>query len=326
MRDFYEGIVGGSLRMRAGIGFILVSHDKPAQLFRLVRRLMTMYGNPPIVCHHDFSKCSLEGFDFPKEVTFVRPHIETKWGGISCCLAFLAALRVLYQRADSPEWFVVLSGADYPVRPAQAVLDQLAFGDFDAYLDHRLVEYPWTPDPRVRYAPHAFDSAAWVPLAYDRYIAVQLWLPWYSWTRRKPIKIPVGNIRSKLLVGPFNPFSETLKCYGGSSWFTGNRKVAERLLARNAENQALLDHYSRKLAPDESIPHTILCNQPDLKVSKDSLRYIDWSLGGHHPKTLGMEDVTGILASGAHFARKFDLAEGVEIFDAIDAAVDDAGR
>ena len=46
--------------MGATIGFVIVSYDKPAQLLRLVRRLMKLYNNPPIVCHHDFSQCSLE--------------------------------------------------------------------------------------------------------------------------------------------------------------------------------------------------------------------------------------------------------------------------
>ncbi len=285
--------------------------------------MIKLYGNPIIICHHDFSKCSLEGYDFPKEVSFVRPHIETKWGDLSVYRAFLAALSSMYERADNPDWFVLLSGADYPVQPAQRVLDQLSRGGFDAYMDYQLVEHPWTPDPSRVYEPHAFHSAAWVPLAYGRYVAAQLWLPWYSWKRRKPIKIPVGTIRSKSLVGPLNPFSDTLRCYAGAAWLTGNRKAAGRLLAQNPENQALFLHYSKRFIPDESLYQTILCNQPELKISKDSLRYIDWSLGGHHPKTLGMEDVPRILASGAHFARKFDLLKTPGVFDAIDAAVDD---
>jgi hypothetical protein len=312
--------------MGTTIGFVIVSHNKPAQLLRLVRRLMKLYDNPPIVCHHDFSQCSLDGFDFPREVTFVRPHIETNWAGMSLCRAYFAALRLLYQRADNPDWFVLMSGVDYPVRPAKTVLGQLALGGFDAYMDHRLVEYPWTPDPCVEYEPHAFRSAGWVPVAYDRYVAVRLWLPWYSWTRKKPVKLPLGIIRSKSLVAPFNPFSETLKCYGGSGWFTGNRTAAERLLAQNAQNRTLFAYYSKKFISDESLPHTILCNQLDLKISHDSYRYIDWSLGGHHPKTLGVEDIPRILESEASFARKFDLAKGAEVFDAIDAAVDAASR
>jgi len=308
--------------MGAPIGFILVTFDKPAQLLRLVRRLIKLYDNPPIVCHHDFGKCSLDGFDFPREVMFIRPHFDTKWGGDSVFRAFLAAMRAMYQRPDSPEWFTVLSGTDYPTRPAQAALDELAIGGFDAYLDHRLVEYPFTPDPSVEYDEHAFASAAWIPLAYDRWVAIRLWLPWYSWARRKPVKIPVGIIRSKWLTGLFGPFSETLKCYGGSGWFTCNRKAAGRLVAENPQNRAILAHFTGKFAQDECVPHTILCNQPDLKISRNSMRYIDWSLSGQHPKILGMEDLPCILESGAHFARKFDMAQNPDVLDAIDAAVD----
>ena len=312
--------------MGARIGFVIVSHNRPAQLLRLVQRLIKMYDNPPIVCHHDFSQCPLDGYEFPKEVQFVRPHIETAWGAASFTRAFFAALRALYQRADSPDWFAFISGVDYPVRPAQAVLNQLGTGGFDAYLDYRLVEYPWTPDPNVQYAPHAFHSAAWVPLAYDRYVAVGLWLPWYSWARKKPVKIRLATVRSKWFVGAFNPFSETLKCYGGSTWCTCSRKAAERLLAQTDENRKLLSHYSKRFASDESLWHSILCNQLDLKISKNNMRYVDWSQGGHHPKTLGKEDIPRILASEASFARKFDLAKGAEVFDAIDAAVDAASR
>ena len=81
--------------MSVAVGFLITSYDKPAQLLRLMQRLKKLYDNAPIVCHHDFSKCSLEGFDLPSEVTFVRPHIEPKWGGISLCHAFLAALRAM---------------------------------------------------------------------------------------------------------------------------------------------------------------------------------------------------------------------------------------
>jgi hypothetical protein len=263
--------------MGSRIGFVLLTYNEPAQLLRLIRRLMELYDNPPIVCHHDFKKSTLEGFDFPKEVTFVRPHLDTKWGSIQCINGFLAALRMMYQRDDSPDWFVFLSGSDYPVKPARDVLADLDAGGFDAYMDHRLVEYPYTPDPDAHYEPHGFRSNGWVPVAYDRYIAVRLWLPWYSRARRKAIKVPIGIVRSKSLVAPFNPFSETLKCYGGEWWMTANRKAAERLLAQDATNQSILAHFTKKFIPEEATLHTMLCNQSDLRISTDSKRYIDWS-------------------------------------------------
>jgi hypothetical protein len=308
--------------MGGRIGFVLLTHDNPAQILRLVRRLMKLYENPHIVCHHDFSKSTLEGFDFPKGLTFVRPHLDTKWGTISLLNGFLTALRTMYSHADSPDWFVFLSGSDYPVRSAETVLADLDNGDFDAYLQHQHVEYPYQPDPNAHYETHGCKSAGWVPTAYDRYVAVRLWLPWYSLVRRKPVKIPVGIVRKNSLVAPFNPFSETLKCYGGECWLTGNRKAAERLLTQDATNKSILAHFSSKFIPDEAMQHTILCNKLDLRISTDNKRYIDWSLGGHHPKSLGTEDIPRIMASGAHFARKFDLQKNPEVFDAIDTAID----
>lgn len=308
--------------MHSRIGFVILSHNNPSQLLRLTRRLVQLYDGPTIVCHHDFSKCSLAGFDFPKEVTFVNPHINTKWGSILLVTAFREALRTMYQRTGGPDWFVFISGADYPVQSAQVVLADLDNGGFDAYVDHYLVEHPFTPVPGFPYEEHGCKSVGWVPLAYNRYIAVPLWLPWYSRTQRKLIKVYVGHVRAKSYVRLFNPFPEHLKCYGGSGWFTGNRKAAERLLAENDENRALFAYYSNKFIPDESLPHTILCNQPDLKISGNDFRYIDWSAGGHHPKTLTTQDIPRMRASGAHFARKFDLAKGAEVFDALDAVVD----
>jgi len=116
--------------MASQIGFVLVSHDKPAQLLRLVRRLGSLYDDPPIVCHHDFSKSKLDGLHFPSEVKFVRPNIVTKWGNISCFSAFILGLRTMYERTDSPDWFVFLSGSDYPIRSAADVHAELAQGGF----------------------------------------------------------------------------------------------------------------------------------------------------------------------------------------------------
>ena len=67
----------------------------------------------------------------------------------------------------------------------------------------------------------------------------------------------------------------------------------------------LVRYYRGREAPDESLFHTALCNQPDLRICKDHKRYADWTSGEAHPKWLEASDVPKILGSGAHFARKF---------------------
>ena len=312
--------------MRPPIGFVLLTYNQPRQLLHLIRRLMALYDNPPIVCHHDFNKSSLTGFEFPNEVTFVRPHILTRWGHISLIYAFLAALRALYDRFDSPDWFVFLSGSDYPVCAPERTLRDFAEGGFDAYLDHRVVEYAHTPPPGASRSLYGFEKPGWVPTAYERYLARRFWFPWFSWSRRKPIKVQLLTVRAPALVRPFTPFSDTFRCYGGEFWFSGNREVARRLLADTPRTRQVLAHFRNRFVPEEGVVHSILCNESDLKISTDKKRYIDWSRGGPHPKVLGLEDLPRIIASGAHFARKFDLDAGEEVFRHIDYVVDEQRR
>jgi hypothetical protein len=67
----------------------------------------------------------------------------------------------------------------------------------------------------------------------------------------------------------------------------------------------LVRYYRARENPEESLFQTALCSQPDLRICKDQKRYADWTNGGAHPKWLEVSDVPKILASGAHFARKF---------------------
>ena len=69
--------------MSLSIGFILLTHRNPEQIYRLIAHLNRMFNYPTIVCHHDFSKCDLSVDTLPKNISFVRPHIETAWGEFS---------------------------------------------------------------------------------------------------------------------------------------------------------------------------------------------------------------------------------------------------
>ena len=39
--------------MAFSLGFVLLTHDRPQQAARLVKRLNAMFGFPPIAWHHD---------------------------------------------------------------------------------------------------------------------------------------------------------------------------------------------------------------------------------------------------------------------------------
>jgi hypothetical protein len=77
----------------------------------------------------------------------------------------------------------------------------------------------------------------------------------------------------------------------------------------------LVRYYRTREIPEESLFHTALCSHVDLRICKDHKRYEDWTSGGASAKWLDVSNVPKILASGAHFARKFRDTELLELVE-----------
>ncbi|MCP2727694.1 beta-1,6-N-acetylglucosaminyltransferase [Limnofasciculus baicalensis] len=292
--------------MSAPIGFILLTHTKPHQIIRLVTRLNSMFDCPPIVCHHDFFQSDFPIDALSKNVLLVHPHIKTGWGNFSVVESTLRALRLMYQTPDSPDWFILLSGADYPIKPANQILDDLASRSYDVYIEH---------EP-IKYNDYERD---WQRKCYERYCTVKFQFSFPNIN----LRLTNGELTLKhpLLTRYFLPFSSKFRCFAGGQWFCANRKAAEYLIDFHTTKPSLASHYCQVEIPDESYYQTILCNNPHLKIKNNHWRYIDWSKEGKHPETLLFEDLPKLLASSAHFARKFDVDTDIRILDELDAII-----
>ncbi len=282
------------------IGFVLLTHTKPYQTLRLARRLNTLFGAPPIVCHHDFSKCALDMGLFPSNVLFVQPPVQTRWGEFSLVEATVRALSQLHAGGMGPEWTVVLSGSCYPVKPAGQILHDLQQGDYDAHL---LYEPVPAPLPRR-------------PLAeefYRRYFKRTFRLPYldkHGCVRRFPVwvKVPASRL----------PFSPSLRCFAGSQWFSANRRAINYALDFPKKQPGLIAYFRSILFSDEAYFQTILANAPEFKLDSDNKVYMDWSEQQYHPKSLTSEDLPKITASSALFARKIDMDTNSDLMNALD--------
>ncbi|BAZ48454.1 hypothetical protein NIES4103_10620 [Nostoc sp. NIES-4103] len=291
------------------IGFVLLTHNKPRQTYRLVNKLNSLFKYPPIVCHHDFSKCDLSVDSLPKNVLLVRPHVQTEWGKFSLIEATVKALRLLYEVPDAPDWFVLLSGADYPIKSAKQILDDLASNPYDAFIQYEPITYE-------TYKQDLKPSMLWLKNSYQRYCTKSFAFN-YSKKYYAQLNLEI-RLEHPLLAKPFLPFSQKIACFSGSQWFCANRKAAEYIIDFHSKKNPITSHYSKLMYADESYFQTILANASHLKLKNDRLRYIDWSTGGPHPKILLMEDLPNLLASSAHFARKFDIDIDSNILDELD--------
>lgn len=302
------------------IGFVLLSHQNPAQLARLVRTLNQLYGDPPIACHHDNSKSLLDPRDFPDNVTFVTPSIKTGWGKFSVVEAVLAALRLLYAKSD-PDWFYLLSAADYPIASAAQVQADLAASGVDALIDYRkcgtsteeAIRAEGPGNPTLEH----FEAPGNREMLRDRYIGAELWLPILRLRERRlgrhTIHLPFDS--------PRHPFRPDFKCYCGDHWFATTRAGARALLDPSPRELDLQRHLRPRAVPEECYYATVLCNRPELTVSRDNRRFARWNGGGAHPALLTAGDIDAMFASGAHFARKFQ--HGDPVLDRLDAVLFD---
>jgi len=266
--------------------------------------LTTRFHYPPIAIHHDFSQTPLNTASFPPNVRFVANPISTRWGGFGYVDGALAALRLLYQQ-DDPDWFILLSASDYPIKTCDAILRDLQSGDYDAYVDHRLIEYTRSPIPREGFGADNFNHPGWKTLAFERYMAIGFGFykigTYFNWQKKAVY------LRSNALIRRFTPFNGSLRCYAGDHWYTANRKAAHVLLDDSETNRKLRAHFSRRPNPSEAYYQSVLLNAPGLKVSPDNKRFADWTNCYSHPRTLTESDFPALLASTDHFARKFEF-------------------
>ena len=304
------------------VGFIIVSHRNEEQLLRLTKTLNRLYSDPPIVCHHDFSQAPLSVERFPANVRFVTPSFKTAWAKWAVVEATLAALALLYED-EGPDWFVLLSASDYPVRSGAQVVRELAASPVDAHLDTRPIgdarpaaAFQGELNPALRHL--GFPSIERVK--WSHYVGAEIWLPMI---RRKP-KWRLGRYTIHLPIAARNRLPDGFGLFHGDHWFTANRKAARVLLDPAPEHLELRRHLRMRSSPDECYYQTVLANTPGLSIGLNNKRYADWTNLAPHPADLTEAELPQALASGAHFARKFRPDDPV--LDAIDRHLDVGAR
>jgi hypothetical protein len=277
------------------VAYLVISHRNPAQVRRLVGALGE--GGGEVFVRHDERRSRLDA-DLPARR--IEDDIEVEWGQSSHLEMLLNALARVREESD-PDWLVVVSGQDYPLRPLAEIEARLERASDDAYLGN-----PWRLDDSQgeffrRYAYWHTRVPAFTPRPPRR-------LEGLVYRRDLPTsQRPMLGIRRR----PGIPFA----CWVSSDWPILNRRALEAVLRPRPR---LMRHYRRCFAASESYFATILENEPGLELSGDDRRFVRFAAGAPSPDLLTSADLGALLASGAHFARKFDSEVDAEVLDSLD--------
>lgn len=289
------------------LAILVVSHRNPAQVVRLVRTLREGPG-AEVVVRHDQRHSRLDAAAVEQAGgRLLRDGLNVEWAGWSQLQMLLAALERVAAELE-PDWLMVLSGQDYPLRPLALVEERLAIAGHDAYLGH-----PWQLDTRALPPPPAEEFF----LRYAYFHLPAPGLPWFPRTlrrvvylRERPRRLGIRRLRL--------PFRDDLRCWVSGDWPTLNRRALAAALRAAREERRLMRAYSRSVAPAESFFATALMSDPALKVSGDDRRYVRFQPGAPSPDVLTSPDLDVLEASGADFARKFDAEVDARILDRLD--------
>jgi len=306
---------------------LIMMHKKPEQVVRLVK----YFPADRCVCfiHVDekaaFPKSQLrDALDQAGEPGKQAVILDTSISGVLACWSLVEISIALLQAAVAYEkekgirfdWFRLLSGQDYPLKP---------FAEYEAYIESEQNEYMglqfMEEDQHIR----------------DKFARWRNPSP-----RQKAADAPEHSLQNKLSIGVSHVYEVaktrlvgTPGAYlvkhgfvpaGGPSWWTISHSLVDEILQEYGKNGMITQVIKQTATPEESYIQTVFVNSPlyqgkktwNLTIANFGRR--EQPVTGHtHP--FHKEDFEELMACGDYFARKFDVEEDAEILDLLDQRI-----
>jgi hypothetical protein len=286
------------------LAVVVLAHDRPGLLARLLAALR----HPDIRAYlHVDRRVGLDPFTTALagadagDVTLLPRH-ATSWASPQLVDAALEGLRSGV--ADGCDYFLLISGRDFPLRPAAEIAAFAEAAGSRSHLEH----FP-LPDPRWRLGGRDRTDFYTYTVRGRRETCVPRGEDTSYLNRRGRLLNQALRLRS--LTKPARRFPPYARAFGGSQWWNLSRAAADHVLAFLDRHPGYRRYHERTLAPDEVFFQSILAGTGFAEreeVVDDSLRFMRWPADESHPRVLRVEDLPAMLESDALFARKLDPA------------------
>ncbi|MGJ8586135.1 MAG: beta-1,6-N-acetylglucosaminyltransferase [Marinosulfonomonas sp.] len=263
------------------IAFLVLAHDRPAHLGRLVGAICDKDCRAFV---HIDAKSDIGQFELPTgaNAQFTKRRIPVYWGEYSQVEAILLLMEEAKAYKEIPfDYFVLLSGADYPIFSLQQIKAFFEQADTGIFIDTEKMPSPTKPLKRLRRFIPSRDMAL-------RRKLYELSRPLFQFLVRRPYK------RS---LAPFTPF-------GGGTWWALPVRAVDHVIEMIEQHQEMVNFFKNTICPDEMFFQTILCNWADVGSIKPALTYTDWTAGGSNPAMISQDHVDVLKSDGAFRTRQ----------------------
>jgi|HubBroStandDraft_3_1064219.scaffolds.fasta_scaffold134654_2 hypothetical protein len=248
------------------VTYLVLAHNNPGVLERAVRTLSS--DDCEFFIHID-RKSDLRQFSAIREVNvhFSETRLPLYWGEFSLVEATLLLLRRALAAPRAPDYFVLMSGTDFPLHSGRYIREFLASNRSHPNKGPEFINVVKVPAPGK-------------PLSRINTM---------RFPRTQPLRHLAGRAWAKLgLPGrDYRNYLGDLEPYSGSQWWALSREACEYILEFIERNPRFVKFFENVFAADEAFFHTILANSPFQSRIRRNLVYEDWSAEGAHPAMIG---------------------------------------
>jgi hypothetical protein len=290
------------------IAYLIFAYKNPKLIQKTVERLAG--ANVSFYIHLD-AKSDLARFASLKaqNVFFTNQRIPVFWAEFSGIEAILILIREALAAAECPDYLVLLSGSEYPLRGGKYIQEFFATNRGQEFMT--LVKMP--------------NEEAGKPLSRINTLRFPVRRPVWRFVFRALAKLGLAQRNYKRYFG-------TLEPYSGHTWWALTREACQYIVDFKERDRKLTEFFQNAFAPEETFFHTILGNSPFKSRMRRNLVFEDWSAGGGHPAMISephlafFEGQAGVCVQDHHgpgellFARKFS-DETLGLTERIDAMI-----
>jgi hypothetical protein len=290
------------------IAYLIIVHKNFAQVKRLFEAIFSVdnfyvfhvdaKADPKL---HDSIKVLLNHYDN----TIVMKSQNCRWGGYSMVNIELEAIRLLVDWNKDWDFFINLSGQDFPLKNQEEIRtflqDKLSYNFITVFDDNFIKE--WCT-PYILFRPRQSNKN---------------FLNARSRVERVFLEVPGIN---HLIYVPFlkRKFLDGVKWYAGWQWMILNREFCEYLFSWKDLNR-YVSFFKNTFIPDEGFFQTVIMNSPfSHTVINDYKRSVTWQYRGN-VNILTADSYESLIQSSNLFARKFDINVDTEILSLLEKKI-----
>lgn len=273
------------------IAHLILAHENPSQLKRLIQRLR--HNDAKFYIHVDL-KADIHPFLFlqAEQVSFIVNRVKVQWGAYSIVQATVNSLAEILEDDFRCDYINLLSGQDYPIKSTEVIHDFFRNNPNKAFMHTLSVENEWQEA---------------IPRLTKYHLSNYTFSGKYTLEKCLNFFMPKRKLPNNLIA------------VGRSQWFSISIQHAEYIVTYLQKNTKVKRFFELTWGSDEFVFQTILFNSVFQKdMINDNLRYIDWTEGNASPKTLTINDLTILLDSGKLFARKFNENKDCSVLNELD--------